>query len=139
MEKEEFHDLRRLKKLRIDGNQLSVIVDNLFIKQRSLEFLGTRFFYMKWCARIIHFQFVFADLSRNRLAKVTNDAFNSLINLTYLDLSYNKLVKLEPASMEPLKNLHTLNISGNMQMDLLEIRNTFQVSASFIVNQCPAA
>lgn len=72
--------------------------------------------------------FFFSDLSRNRLAKVTNDAFKSLTNLTYLDLSYNKLVKLEPASVEPLKNLHSLNISGNIQMDLNEIRNTFQVS-----------
>lgn len=72
--------------------------------------------------------FLFKDLSRNRLAKVTNDAFKSLTNLTYLDLSYNKLVKLESATVEPLKNLHSLNISGNTQMDLNEIRNTFQVS-----------
>lgn len=70
----------------------------------------------------------FADLSRNRLAKVTNDAFNSLTNLTYLDLSYNKLPKLEAASVAPLQNLQALNISGNMQIDLLEIRDTFQVS-----------
>lgn len=71
---------------------------------------------------------VCADLSRNRLAKVTNDAFNSLTNLTYLDLSYNKLPKLEAASVAPLQNLQALNISGNMQIDLLEIRDTFQVS-----------
>lgn len=69
----------------------------------------------------------FSDLSRNRLAKVTNGAFVNLSNLTYLDLSYNKLVKLESASVEPLKKLHTLNISGNIQMDLYDIREAFQV------------
>lgn len=67
------------------------------------------------------------DLSRNRLAKVTNGAFVNLSNLTYLDLSYNKLVKLESASVEPLRKLHTLNISGNIQMDLYDIREAFQV------------
>lgn len=77
--------------------------------------------------RIFSFSFV-ADLSRNRLAKVTNGAFVNLSNLTYLDLSYNKLVKLEPASVVPLKSLHALNISGNIQMDLYDIRETFQVS-----------
>lgn len=68
------------------------------------------------------------DLSRNRLAKVTNGAFVNLSNLTYLDLSYNKLVKLESATVEPLKKLHSLNISGNIQMDLYDIRESFQVS-----------
>lgn len=71
----------------------------------------------------------FADLSRNRLAKVTNGAFVNLSNLTYLDISYNKLVKLESVSVEPLKKLHTLNISGNAQMDLYDIRESFQVSS----------
>lgn len=40
LEKDEFHDLRRLKRIRIDGNQLSVVIDNLFIRQKNLEFLG---------------------------------------------------------------------------------------------------
>lgn len=71
----------------------------------------------------------FIDLSRNLLAKVTDDAFTNLSNLTYLDLSYNKLQNLEAASMEPLKSLHSLNISGNPQINLFEIQNTFQVSA----------
>ncbi|KAG4065098.1 hypothetical protein HA402_007495, partial [Bradysia odoriphaga] len=105
LEKEEFHDLKRLKQIRIDGNQLSVVIDNLFIRQKSLEFL---------------------DLSRNRLAKVTNGAFNNLTNLTHLDLSYNKLVRLDTVSVEPLKRLQHLNISGNLQMDLIDIKDTFQ-------------
>lgn len=42
-------------------------------------------------------------------------------------VSYNKLVKLESASVEPLRKLHTLNISGNIQMDLYDIREAFQV------------
>lgn len=71
------------------------------------------------------------DLSRNRLAKVTNGAFNNLTNLTHLDLSYNKLVRLDTVSVEPLKSLQHLNISGNMQMDLIDIRDTFQVSFVF--------
>lgn len=69
-----------------------------------------------------------ADLSRNMLAKVTNDAFRGLSNLTHLDLAYNKLGKLEPSSVRPVFNLQVLNISGNMQIDLLDIRDTFLVS-----------
>lgn len=49
LEKEEFYDLRRLKKLRIDGNQLSVVIDNLFIQQKNLEYLGN-FFVILFCA-----------------------------------------------------------------------------------------
>lgn len=71
--------------------------------------------------------FISTDLSRNRLAKVTNGAFQNLSNLTYLDLSYNKLVKLEQISVVPLKRLRALNISGNIQMDMYEIEDTFQV------------
>lgn len=37
-------------------------------------------------------------------------------------------MKLESASVEPLKRLHALNISGNVQMDLYDIREAFQVS-----------
>lgn len=79
---------------------------------------------LSYAEKLVHF----SDLSRNRLAKVTNGAFVNLSNLTYLDLSYNKLVKLESASVEPLKKLHTLNISGNIQMDLYDIREAFQVN-----------
>lgn len=70
----------------------------------------------------------FLDLSYNRLAKVPNDSFLHLTNLTFLDLSYNKLVRLEPQSVRRLSNLRTLNISGNIHMDLNEIRDTFEVS-----------
>lgn len=59
---------------------------------------------------------------------MTNGAFNNLTNLTHLDLSYNKLVRLDTVSVEPLKSLQYLNISGNMQMDLIDIKDTFQVS-----------
>ncbi|XP_055294991.1 insulin-like growth factor-binding protein complex acid labile subunit isoform X2 [Sitodiplosis mosellana] len=106
LEKGEFRDLNLIKSIKLDGNQLSVIIDNLFETQKYLAYL---------------------DLSRNRLAKVTNGAFVNLSNLTYLDLSYNKLVKLESASVEPLRKLHTLNISGNIQMDLYDIREAFQL------------
>lgn len=89
----------------------------------SFHFLRFRFVsFFRGCAVRM------ADLSRNRLAKVTNGAFVNLSNLTYLDLSYNKLVKLESATVEPLKKLHSLNISGNIQMDLYDIRESFQVS-----------
>lgn len=32
--------MKHLVKLRIDGNQISVIIDNLFAAQTNLEFLG---------------------------------------------------------------------------------------------------
>ena len=40
LEKDEFRDLRRLTKVKLDGNQLSVIIDNLFESQKGLEYLG---------------------------------------------------------------------------------------------------
>lgn len=70
------------------------------------------------------------DLSYNRLAAVPNDSFLSLSNLTYLDLSYNKLEHLSPQSVRSLGHLRTLNISGNINMDLYEIKTTFEVSSS---------
>ncbi|XP_020812527.1 toll-like receptor Tollo [Drosophila serrata] len=106
LDKDEFRDVKRLTKVLLDGNQLSVVVDQLFRMQKSLNHL---------------------DLSYNRLAKVPNDSFLQLTNLTFLDLSYNKLVRLEPQSIRSLSNLLTLNISGNVQMDLREIRDTFEL------------
>ncbi|EDV30897.1 uncharacterized protein Dana_GF14810 [Drosophila ananassae] len=106
LDKDEFRDVKRLTKVLLDGNQLSVVVDQLFRMQKSLNHL---------------------DLSYNRLAKVPNDSFLQLTNLTFLDLSYNKLVRLEPQSIRSLSNLLTLNISGNVQMDLREMRETFEL------------
>lgn len=40
LEKGEFRDLKYVKNIKLDGNQLSVIIDNLFESQRNLEFLG---------------------------------------------------------------------------------------------------
>lgn len=40
LERDEYYDLRNLTKLQLDGNQLSVIVDNLFEQQKNLKFLG---------------------------------------------------------------------------------------------------
>ncbi|ALC40167.1 rdo [Drosophila busckii] len=105
LDKDEFRDVKRLTKVLLDGNQLSVVVDQLFRMQKSLNHL---------------------DLSYNRLAKVPNDSFLQLTNLTFLDLSYNKLVRLEPQSIRSLSNLQTLNISGNLLMDLREMSETFE-------------
>lgn len=74
-----------------------------------------------------------SDVSRNRLAKVTDNAFMNLSNLTYLDLSYNKLDRLEANCLRHLKSLLHLNISGNVQMDLHEIRESIQVSIFNII------
>lgn len=40
LDKDEFASLRSLRRLRLDGNQLSVVVDDLFSRQKSLEHLG---------------------------------------------------------------------------------------------------
>lgn len=40
LDKEEFKDLKYLRRLHLDGNQLSVIVDYLFQRQKNLLFLG---------------------------------------------------------------------------------------------------
>lgn len=42
LEKAEFRDLKYVKCIKLDGNQLSVIIDNLFENQRNLEFLGNK-------------------------------------------------------------------------------------------------
>ena len=154
LDKDEFIDVKRLTKIRLDGNQLSVVVDPLFRMQKSLQHLGISIFSLansvqiakgpsicqRFALNFIQQQrpqknnffcsFFAIDLSYNRLAKVPNDSFQHLTNLSYLDLSYNKLVRLEPQSVRNLKNLRTLNISGNILMDLMEIRFTFEVSGS---------
>lgn len=40
LEKAEFRDLKIVKIMKLDGNQLSVIIDNLFENQRFLQHLG---------------------------------------------------------------------------------------------------
>ncbi|KAG5674936.1 hypothetical protein PVAND_004880 [Polypedilum vanderplanki] len=106
--KDEFKDLKYLRQLHLDGNQLSAIVDNLFFEQKSLEYL---------------------DLSRNRMRNIGNEAFSNLSNLTYLDISYNKLPELGLDYMSNLPKLKTLNISGNVQLNLLNVRDIFEITS----------
>lgn len=40
LDKDEFKDVPRLTKIRLDGNQLSVVIDHLFEAQKGLQFLG---------------------------------------------------------------------------------------------------
>lgn len=141
LDKDEFRDVKRLTKVLLDGNQLSVVVDQLFRMQKSLNHLGaslTLYSLRDGLLKTLNcfllaflfmgsFAWTTLDLSYNRLAKVPNDSFLQLTNLTFLDLSYNKLVRLEPQSIRSLSNLLTLNISGNVLMDLREMRETFEV------------
>jgi hypothetical protein len=39
-DKDEFADLKMLKRIHLDGNQLSCIIDYLFASQKFLEYLG---------------------------------------------------------------------------------------------------
>lgn len=130
LDKDEFKDLKYLRRLHLDGNQLSVIVDYLFQRQKNLVFLGecSRDERMKLNrAYKLRNNFQFStDISRNRLAKISGRAFNNLLNLTFLDISYNKLSALEWDYMCHMPKLQTLNISGNVQLNLLEIRPVFQ-------------
>lgn len=91
---DEFRDLRRLRTLYLDGNQLPVVLEGSFqAQQRHLETLS---------------------LARNRLAKVTTAAFLGLVTLRTLDISWNKLDKLEAASFLPLaESLRSLDLAGN--------------------------
>lgn len=41
LDKDEFKDAPRLTKIRLDGNQLSVVIDHLFEAQKGLEYLGS--------------------------------------------------------------------------------------------------
>lgn len=75
---------------------------------------------------IFAFDFSPADISRNRLAKISGKAFSNLSNLTHLDISYNKLSALELDYMGQLPKLNSLNISGNVQLNLMDIRPIFQ-------------
>lgn len=82
-----------------------------------------------WITKTLIFPIlIFTDLSHNRITKITINAFGHLSNLTALDLSYNQLVKLQPDTVRPLRHLKTLNISGNSQIDMYDIRRTFNVS-----------
>lgn len=130
MDKDEFKDLKSLRRINLDGNQLSAVVDDLFRQQRSLEYLGK-------CAEVhshvctfakphMALNPSFADLSRNRIRNISKEAFSNLSNLTSLDISYNKLSSLELDYMCHLPKLHTLNISGNVQLNLWYLQAVFQ-------------
>lgn len=67
-----------------------------------------------------------ADLSRNRIRRISEEAFSNLSNLTALDISYNKLSALELDYMCHLPKLQTLNISGNVQLNLWDLKPVFQ-------------
>ncbi|KAF4519203.1 hypothetical protein B566_EDAN013497 [Ephemera danica] len=91
---DEFVELRRLRELYLDGNQLSVVLDKTFgASTPKLHILS---------------------LSRNRIAKVTTNAFVNATSLSKLDLGHNKLDHLDAAALTPISEpLRTLTLSGN--------------------------
>lgn len=93
----------------MDRNELPVIVNKLFLAQRSLEVL---------------------DFSHNRLARIPEMAFQNLNNLTFLDVSYNKLKIIEENCFRSLVNLHTLNISGNIHLEFDLLQGELEVSGT---------
>lgn len=48
LEKGEFRDLNFIKSIKLGGNQLSVIIDNLFETQKYLEYLGNKWMMMPY-------------------------------------------------------------------------------------------
>lgn len=114
---DEFHELRKLQVLLIDGNQLPVILDKTF---GSGERGGSK---------VVLGDLQVLNLARNRLAKVTNLAFANMSTLKDLDLSYNKLDKLETATFHPLgESLRTLNLSGN-PVAMADLKHILQMVA----------
>jgi Leucine-rich repeat (LRR) protein len=63
------------------------------------------------------------------MRRIENDAFSNLSNLTYLDISYNKLHALGFDYMSNLPKLQALNISGNVQLNLLNVRDVFEITS----------
>ncbi|XP_045471406.1 insulin-like growth factor-binding protein complex acid labile subunit [Harmonia axyridis] len=105
LEADEFTDLHKLHSLKLDGNQLPVILENTFVHQTQLKYL---------------------NIAKNRLAKITNTSFKNLTSLEELDISYNKLDKLEPLAMQHVAStLQKFIMSGN-NFNLLVIRDILQ-------------
>lgn len=105
---DEFRGLRRLKVLRLDGNQLPVILEGTFSGESTPNLQSL-------------------ILSRNRLAKVTAAAFVNLTTLVELNLSYNKLDIIETSTCVPLaESLRSLDISGN-NIPVVEFKYILQV------------
>ncbi|XP_063230521.1 insulin-like growth factor-binding protein complex acid labile subunit [Bacillus rossius redtenbacheri] len=110
VDSDEFRNLRRLQVLRLDGNQLPVVLEKTFSGSPVDGHLDLRH----------------VDLARNRLAVVTAQAFANLSTLRQLDLSYNKLDRLDAATFLPMADsLRSLNLSGNT-VPLAEVKYFLQ-------------
>ncbi|KAG8236618.1 hypothetical protein J437_LFUL010876 [Ladona fulva] len=84
--------LKRLEKLLLDGNRLSVVLDGAFGGPRLTTL----------------------SLARNRLAKLAPGAFTENPVLLELDISDNRLERIEPMVLNPLSpTLTAFHISGN--------------------------
>ncbi|GFS39269.1 hypothetical protein NPIL_399241 [Nephila pilipes] len=97
---EEFRHLKRLKYLHLDGNNLTVIVENTF-DGHNLRHLG---------------------LSRNRIFKFSKCAFCNL-SIQQLDVSYNQIINLPLDVFSPIAHsLESLDLSFNpIDSDDLEL------------------
>lgn len=106
--KDEFQDLKKLQVLRLDGNQLPVVLEGTFSREKTPQLQAL-------------------NLARNRLAKVTTTAFINQTSLMELNLGYNKLSRIETASFLPLADtLKVLDISGN-NFAITELKYILQV------------
>ncbi|KAG7313333.1 hypothetical protein JYU34_000444 [Plutella xylostella] len=103
---DQFISLTRLRRLRLDGNDLPVVVDHMFGRQRELRVLS---------------------LARNRLALLAPAALANLTALTHLDISYNKIDRFHLQTFAPvIESLKTINFSGN-NLPLNEIAIVLQI------------
>jgi Leucine-rich repeat (LRR) protein len=72
-----------------------------------------------------HLHLSCADLSRNRIRRLSKRAFCNLSNLTTLDISYNKMPAIDLDYTCQLPKLETLNISGNVQLNMVDLKSLF--------------
>jgi len=102
-----FDSLRKLKKLSLPYNYITLIKDQWFVDLTSLQRL---------------------DLSYNLITSIEPTVFEKLRGLKWLDVKENRLTCLEPTQLVPMASLEQFRFSGNPLT--FQCRST--VSAHFI-------
>jgi hypothetical protein len=97
-----FNGLSKLRRLIIQGNELSEVIPGIFENTISLENI---------------------DLHNNRIEHVDRNLFSGLFKLKHLDLSQNKLLYFHPDTILMLPNIETLNLGENHGLKIPTDRN----------------
>uniref|UniRef100_T1GWZ8 Uncharacterized protein n=1 Tax=Megaselia scalaris TaxID=36166 RepID=T1GWZ8_MEGSC len=120
LSRKHFKTLKSLKILYLNNNANINFISQFAFNDTALEELNISNVNLRSLGKLGNSNLKKIDVSKNRISKISLEAFEDLIKLEVLDLSNNKILKLNGSEFKDLQSLHELHLSSNKLKEIHE-------------------